>query len=146
MNRRAAILLAVAIIIVSGVIYVVRRVNEQPSVTAAQVITAFKAAGLEAESPTPMTGADYQPAPYSGNQAIHFLIPSLCADCGGRVFIFSDTANQAAVATFYQTLSLRGGPYFSWVFQKGNVLVQINGHLPMDKAKAYQNALNELES
>ncbi len=52
MNRRAAILLAVALIIVSGVIYVVRRVNEQPSVTAAQVITAFKAAGLEAESPT----------------------------------------------------------------------------------------------
>ncbi len=146
MSRRVAILLGIAVVIASGVIFVVRRTSQRPSVTAAQVIAAFKAAGLEAESPTPMTAKDYQPAPYSGDQAAHFLIPSLCAECGGRVFIFSDADNQEAVAGFYHSLSLRGGPYFSWVFQKGNILVQINGDLPQDKAKAYQAALNGLEN
>jgi len=54
--------------------------------TPEQVIMAFKAAGLEAENPTKLVKEDYGMAPLVG-QGLHFLIPSLCSDCGGRVFV-----------------------------------------------------------
>ena len=53
------------------------------------VVDEFIAAGLEAEDPRPMTKDDYGPAPMTAVEGTRFLIPSLCADCGGRIFSFS---------------------------------------------------------
>lgn len=52
--------------------------------SADQIVSAFKQAGLEAENTRSMTKDDYGLAPMMANQGIRFIIPSLCADCGGK--------------------------------------------------------------
>lgn len=104
------------------------------------VIAAFKNAGLEAENPSHVEAKDYGLAPYVC-YGERFLIPSLGADSGGRVFICNDPADQAALADFYNSLAKSSAIFFSWVFTKGNVLVQINGELPEATARQYEAAI-----
>ena len=110
-----------------------------------QVISAFKAAGLDAESPTLMAKKDYGLAPMSAVQGIHFLVPSLCSDCGGRVFSFNTKEDLDLTNEYYVKFGKSSAALFSWTFQKDNILVQINGDLPEDKAKLYEAALNNLK-
>ena len=58
--------------------------------TSQQVVNALKSAGLEAESTSVMTKDDYGLAPLVAVEGTHFLIPSLCSDCGGRIFSYSN--------------------------------------------------------
>lgn len=104
------------------------------------VIAAFKAAGLEAEAARPMTKDDYGAAPLVGTGA-RFLIPSLCADCGGRVIVVADAAERARLVDFYEELGKQSALAFSWVFEKGPVVVQLNGDLPEEQARKYEAAL-----
>lgn len=71
--------------------------------TADAVVAAFKAAGLEAEQPQPLTKDDYGLAPLVGS-GLRFLVPSLCADCGGRVFVVPDDGERARLKGFYEEL------------------------------------------
>ncbi len=105
-----------------------------------QVITAFKAAGLDAESSGPMTKEDYGMAPYVG-QGMRFLIPSLCADCGGRVLAIDDKADLQRAKAFYDNLGKQSAMLFSWTYVRENILVQLNGDLPEAQAKKYEAAL-----
>jgi len=111
----------------------------------AQAVAAFKAAGLEVESVTPMTKDDYGLAPMTAVEAIRFLIPSLCSDCGGRVFSFASQADLDLVRNYYVQLGKSSAAFFSWTFVNGNVLVQINGDLPEAKARLYETALGKIE-
>jgi len=113
--------------------------------TTSQVIAAFKAASLEAEDARPMTKDDYGLAPMLAVEATHFTIPSLCADCGGRLFSFETPEKLETTKIFYEKLSESSAAYFSWVFIKDNILVQINGDLPDTQAQKYQDALNSLK-
>lgn len=108
-------------------------------VTSEQVIASFKAKGLEAESVRPMDKKDYGAAPYvcAGTR---FFTPSL-GEKGGRLFICDNTADRDALADFYIKLGKGSAMLFSWVFVKGNVLVQINGDLPEATAKQYEAAI-----
>jgi hypothetical protein len=45
---------------------------------------------------------------------------------------------------YYFALGKSSAAFFSWVFIKDNVLVQINGDLPEDKAKQYQTVLDSI--
>ena len=113
----------------------------QPApVTGAQVIAAFKSAGLKAENVRPMTQAEYGEAPQvcSGTR---FFVPSLGADNGGRVFICTNDKDRTALVNYYEGLARLGSQYVSWVYQKGNVVVQINGLLPNDMARKYEAAI-----
>ena len=112
--------------------------------TSAQVVDAFKNAGLEVENTTPMTKDDYGLAPLSAIEGTHFIIPSLCADCGGRIFSFASEEDLILMKDYYQNLGKSSAAFFSWVFVKDNVLVQINGDLAETKANQYQDALNNL--
>jgi hypothetical protein len=107
------------------------------------VVAAFEAAGLEADSPSPMTREDYGAAPYVC-QSTHFLVPSLGADSGGRVFVCDNTEDRDALVNYYNELGRSSAAFFSWVFTSGNVVVQINGDLPEDQARQYEAALNSL--
>jgi len=118
--------------------------NTGPQWTADQVIVAFQSANLEAESISPLTKDDYGLAPYVCT-GIHFLIPSLCPDCGGRVFACDSQADQDKLEEFYVTMGQESALFFSWVHTKDNILVQINGDLPEDQAQQYQTALNNLQ-
>ena len=109
--------------------------------TGQQVVDAFKAAGLEAEGARPMTKADYGLAPFVATEGTRFLIPSLGADKGGRVMTFASAADLNKTKTFYVELGRNSAALFSWTYDSGNILVQINGDLPEVQAKKYQAAM-----
>ncbi|MBN1889646.1 MAG: hypothetical protein JW850_16740 [Thermoflexales bacterium] len=113
--------------------------------TSSQVVDAFKAAGLEAESAKRITKDDYGMAPMTAKEGTHFLIPSLCADCGARVFSFATKEDLEKMQQYYVELGKGSAAFFSWVFVKDNILVQINGDLPEDTAKKYEAALSQLK-
>lgn len=113
----------------------------QASLTPDQIIQAFQDAGLEAAFPTEMTAEDYGLAPYVG-QGVRFIIPSLCDDCGGRVFV-GTKAEIDQLAAFYEEVGKASALLFSWTFrtQDGRGLVQINGDLPEADALRYKAAM-----
>jgi len=113
--------------------------------TAQQVINAFVSAGLEVGNYEIMDSPDdFGASPYVAIGAIHFYIPSLCPDCGGRVQVFDDPVDLELVRHYYISLGESSAMLFSWVFVNGNALVQINGDLPEDQARQYETALLSL--
>lgn len=112
---------------------------------AEDVQTAILSAGLEYSDPREMTADDYGMAPMVADEAVRFLIPSLCADCGGRTFILSSQADLDSLAEYYNELSKASAMFFSWVFVKDNVLIQLNGSLPEETALKYQSALESMK-
>jgi hypothetical protein len=108
--------------------------------TGATVIAAFQKAGLEAADVRPMTRSDYGEAPFVCT-GTRFFIPSLGPGNGGRVFICNKIQDRNALTGYYNGLAAMGSIYVSWVFVKGNVVVQINGSLPDDTAKKYEVAI-----
>jgi hypothetical protein len=107
------------------------------------VLAAFKAAGLEAESPKAMTRKDYGLAPYVC-KGIRFLIPSLGEDAGGRAFFCPRKGDGDKLAKYYNSLGEQSAILFSHVFQQPPYLVQINGDLPDEQAAKYEEALAAL--
>ncbi len=111
-----------------------------------QVVDLFNSAGLEAKNPTPMKKEDFGPTPQVAIEAIHFYAPSIdnTGTAGGRVMVFSSQRDLEIVRDYYIGLGDSSRLFFSWVFIKDNVLVQINGDLPQLKALQYDAALNKL--
>ena len=107
-------------------------------------LDAFKAAGLEAEQPRPMTSQDFKAAPYVAMESIRFFIPSLGPDNGGRILSFATQAGLEATKAYYVKLGEGNALLFSWVFSVENILVQINGSLDDAKAGQYQKAFGKL--
>ena len=97
--------------------------------------------GLEFEGYYEMTKDDCGLAPMNAVEAWRFLIPSLCADCGGRIYSFDDPGKLATMKEYYDSLAEVSAMYFSWVFVQDNILIQINGDLPEAQALQYQQAL-----
>lgn len=108
------------------------------------VVGAFKAANLEAESVRPMTKEDYGAAPYVCT-GTRFLIPSLGDEAGGRIFICDSDKDRDALSTFYTEMGKSSALFFSWVFVKDRIVVQINGDLQEDQARQYEAALNGMK-
>jgi hypothetical protein len=109
-------------------------------VTGADVVASFKTAGLEAESTHPMTKDDYGPAPYVCT-GTRFLVPSIGADSGGRIYICDNTKDRDAIANYYTEMGKASAMLFSWVFVKDNIVIQINGDLSEDIARKYEAAI-----
>lgn len=110
-----------------------------------QAQEAIISAGLEFENPINMTKDDYGAAPMSAAEAVHFFIPSLCSDCGGRLFSFTSNEDLALMEHYYTELGRQSAWFFSWVFVKDNILLQINGDLPEETARKYEAAINSLK-
>ena len=87
-----------------------------------------------------MTKGDYGLAPYVCQGAL-FYIPAICLDCGGRIFICSNEDDLNLLQSYYLELGHDSPASSSWVFVKGNVLVQINGGLPEAIAQEYELAI-----
>jgi len=113
--------------------------------TADQAVQALLAAGLEAQDARPMTPDDYGMAPMTAAQGIRFLIPSLCADCGGRMYSFDSLQDLELMRAYYEELARSSAIFFSWIFVKDNILLQINGDLPESQALLYETALDALK-
>lgn len=113
--------------------------------TTDQVVAVLKTANLEVESPTAMEPKDYGMAPMTATSGIHFLVPSVCPDCGGRIMSFANSSDRDAVKAYYDALGKSSAAFFSWVFIRENILIQINGELPKAKADLYQAALDNMK-
>lgn len=111
--------------------------------TVDQVGQYLDAAGLEFVSPAPMTKDDYGMAPILGT-GLRFLVPSICADCGGRLFAFDNQSDLDKMKTYYEDLAAQSAMFFSWVFTRENILIQINGDLPEEQALKYKAALDAM--
>lgn len=110
-----------------------------------KVVQAFKSAGLEAENPRAMTKDDYGLAPMAAKEGTRFFIPSLGENSGGRIMSFASQEDLERTRKYYDDLGKSSAAFFSWVFVKDNILVQINGSLPEEKAKRYEKALMALK-
>jgi hypothetical protein len=109
------------------------------------VLGKLKTAGLEAESARAMQPADYGPAPLlCQDGARRFLIPSLGEDKGGSLFVCTSEGDAAKLKTYYDELGKASAMFHSWTYQKGSVLVQINGDLDQAKADAYGKVITAL--
>lgn len=74
-----------------------------------------------------------------------FLIPSLGEDRGGRIRSFDSPEDLEKTKAYSVKLGKESAAFFSWVFVKDNILVQIDGNLPEEHAKKYEAALNALK-
>jgi hypothetical protein len=110
-----------------------------------QVVNAFKAAGLEVENPRPMSKPqDYGAAPTIDAEATQFTIPSTGEGGGGgrgHVYSFASEDDLEKMVQYYANASTDN---FSWVYVRDNVLVQVDGQLPEEKAKQYEAALGNV--
>ncbi len=113
--------------------------------TVAQAESAIQAAGLEFANPTPMTKDDYGLAPMTAKEAIHFFVPSVCSDCGGRLYSFSSQDDLNRMKEYYDKLGQASAAFFSWTFVKDNILIQINGDMPDTQAHKYEAALDNMK-
>ena len=109
-----------------------------------EAIDVLKAAGLEAEQVRPMTAKDYGSIPYLGVEALRFFVPSIGFDNGGRVLTFDNMDSLERTKEYYDELGRYNPAFYSWIFTVENLLVQINGKLPDNKAKQYEVALGKL--
>jgi hypothetical protein len=125
-----------------------------PDHTSAEVIDAFVENGLEAKNPRSMTRSDYGAAPLLAAEGTRFQIPSLASDLdgdghisngeedvGGRVMSFRSQNELLQTKAYYDDLAKASAAFFSHTFVKDNLLVQINGGLPDEKAAEYDRAL-----
>mgnify|MGYP001117553000 CR=1 FL=1 len=110
--------------------------------TSQDAINAFVAAGLEAESPTPIDPNEETLLPKTFVEGQRFLITSLGEDRGGRVFSFENEKELNAIKDYYEAFS---GLFGSWVFVEANLVVQIGNDLPKAKAEQYERALAALD-
>jgi uncharacterized protein len=107
------------------------------------VVQAFRDAGLEVGESYPVEqepGWDELPVPRTYEEATRFLIPSLGADAGGRVFVFGSETDLVAVRDFYEGLARSTRPY---VYDEDLVLVQLSNQLPEGEAERYKAVLKE---
>lgn len=110
------------------------------AMTLDQVVEEFSDSGLEFEDPRRMQTRDYGMAPYLC-QGVRFLIPSLGDDSGGRVFVCKNRKDRDVLANYYRSLGRATAMAFSWVFVKGNIVLQINGDLDEQLAKEYGSSI-----
>jgi hypothetical protein len=113
--------------------------------SAADAVAALTAAGVEFADARPMTKDDYGLAPMTAAEGIRFMIPSLCEDCGGRLYSFADLKDLELMEAYYVELGRSSAILFSWVFTQDNILIQINGQLPEETARKYETAIKSLE-
>lgn len=112
--------------------------------TSADVVAAFRAAGLEVGNTWQMTHEDYGLAPMLAREGTRFLIPSLGKEAGGRVMSFDTVEDRDKVKGYYDDLAKYSAAFFSWTFAHDLLLVQINGDLPEEKAMEYKKVLESL--
>jgi hypothetical protein len=77
-------------------------------------------------------------------EGTRFFIPSLGPDNGGRIMSFDNQEDLQDTKEFYDKMGREMAALFSWTFEHKNILVQINGDLPEDKARRYEAALKSL--
>jgi len=130
--------------------------------TSDQVVEAFKAAGLPCEEVRPITEGEYRlegkacpngldtttqlgPPPREALEGIRFFAPTVCNNCNGRILSFATREDLEELRTWYVGRGREFCIFESWLYVKDNILVQISGDMPEEKALEYEAALKGME-
>jgi hypothetical protein len=113
--------------------------------TSAQVVDAFRAAGIEVSGARAMTAEDYGPAPQDASDGMIFSMPSVGEGRVCRVFSFSTPSALETLRAFYVEPDSTIGIYFSWLYTRGNILLRVDGKVPEDVAKKYEAVLEGMK-
>lgn len=118
--------------------------EEQLNHTSKEVADILTTTGLEVENATEMTATDYGLAPMLG-EGTRFTIPSLGEDKGGRIIVTENATDAKTLSDYYTNLGEQSALFFSWVFTRDNVVIQVNGELPKEQALLYKDALDNMK-
>jgi len=113
--------------------------------TSQQIIAEFQAAGLEIGAPVSLTSEDFNMFIRKTDDAKFYFIPSACEGCRGRVFAYSNKTDLNLTKSYYENLAKGGNWLHSWLFIKDNILIQMPGDIPEEKALRYQQVLESIE-
>jgi hypothetical protein len=113
------------------------------ALTAADVVSAFTAAGVPVENVQPGVRPADSPLPNSFKEYVTFTIPSL-GDKGGQVFVCETKQNCDALYAYFDALKGIGGPYY-YQSPSGTVVAQLNSGLAADEAAKFEQAVAGLK-
>jgi len=114
--------------------------EKEVKVTTDTLISAFKAAGLEAENPTDLASKEFGNTREEGKR---ILVPALGEDAGGRVFKFKNDTDLQKAKSYYDDLGNEGPMFFSHTYNKGNFLIQMNGDMEDQQFEKYKKVMDE---
>jgi|SRR4051812_33438400 hypothetical protein len=118
--------------------------------TSEDVIAAFKAHSLDVASSMPIDEVERQTSvPRTYKEGMRFTIASLGPNRygegrGGRVLTFDSPKDMEPVQNYYERLGRADGRFFSHVYTKDLILLQIDGKLPKQKAEEYNAVLQKM--
>lgn len=108
--------------------------------TIQDALEAFKAAGLEVQSPVPLEVDGHSPLPLTFVEAQRFQMPAANGRTG-RIFSFESEGDLQPVRAYYEQFT---GTQANSVIVKDNLLLQIGASMPAELANAYRDALESL--
>lgn len=106
------------------------------------MLAAFRASGVELGATNDIHPDGQGPAPDSEVDGIRFLVPSLGANAGGRIFTFANQRDLTFKRSYFAGLGQIGPAFRSWVFVRDNIVVQITSDMAESQARRYEAALH----
>lgn len=132
---RSLTLLVVALV---GVLTVGCGVGGGPS--SSEVVQAFEDEGLTVINPRPVKDKDLGMAPQTFEEGTHF-VASTRENLGAKVFTYESEDDLRQMQAFYEGFT---GMFYSHVYTKDLILLQINGQLPKAEADRYGEVLEDM--
>ena len=114
--------------------------SNEKQLTTANIIEAFKSAGLEAEKPSDLKQKEFGNIREEGKR---ILVPSLGENAGGRIFKFGNETDLQQAKSYYDELGNAGSMFFSHTYWKGNFLLQMNGEMKDSEFEKYKKVMDE---
>ncbi|WP_262495754.1 stress protein [Paenibacillus sp. B2(2019)] len=139
MGKKLSLLLLAMLFVISGC-----SSDSGSSVSAGDVITKFKEAGLEAEDARALTSEDMGIAPMAFEEGQRFVLPSLGEDVGARVFVFKKTSDLDDLKKYYDEMGKASAMFFSHTYAKDKVLLQLPGKLEEEQVNKYKEVMDKL--
>lgn len=113
-------------------------------VTAEDIVSKFKAAGLEAENSREMKPKDYGPLPMKAKSAAVFYLPSIGKTNNGHVFVFENNEDLKELKSKYEDMGKQSAMFYSHVYEKDNILLHMTGQATEEQFKKYQDVVDGL--
>ncbi|MED0905844.1 stress protein [Bacillus cereus] len=112
----------------------------ETKVTVNSIISEFKSAGLQAANPTGLSEKEFGNLRKEGKRII---VPALGEDKGGRLFEITKKDDLEKVKKYYDELGNSSPLFFSHTYEKGNVLLQMNGDMKDEEFAKYKDVLDK---
>ena len=118
-----------------------KKEKKETKATVDSIITEFKNAGLEAESPTDLPQKEFGNMRKEGKRIV---VPALGEDKGGRLFEITKKEDLEKAKKYYDELGNSAPMLFSHTYAKGNFLLQMNGDMKDEEFNKYKAVMDKL--